>query len=156
MKTGYLFATPPSNWWARWICKILGAKTFHWGMIIEPVGDDWITTESMQKGTSLSRLWGRRGYIYEIKGLKVKPKQIYEIHSAYGECPYDYGVYFRSAIWWLLKHYFNKILPVTKDKAFHCQEWVCLLACELGAKIIPDTEYPMCTNLENSPYLEEI
>jgi len=29
-----------------------------------------------------------------------------------------------------------------------------LIAYELGVKVIPDDEYPMCTNLENSPYLE--
>jgi len=156
LKPGYLFATPPSRWFEKWIAKILKAKTWHWGMLIEPVDGDWITTESMQKGTALFRLYGREVSFYKIKGLDVTPKQIYEIHSAYGECPYDYGVYLRTAIWWLLKHYFNKVVPITKDRAYHCEEWVCLLAVELGGKIIEDDEYPTPDLLENSPYLEEL
>jgi hypothetical protein len=156
MKSGYLFATPPGQWWAKWICRILGARTFHWGMVVQKTsGGDWITTESIGKGTALSRLWGREIYLYRVKGLEeVKPKQIYEIHSAYGECHYDIEVYIHTAIWWLLRHYLGVIIPIVRDKKFHCQEWVCLLACELGVKIIPDDEYPICTNLENSPYLE--
>jgi hypothetical protein len=156
LRTGYLCAEAPGSCWAKWICRILGATTFHWFMLVEPTGEDWITTESIQKGTSLSRLGWRKVRVFKIKGLEVTPKQIYEVHSAYGECPYDYGVYFRTAVWWLLKHYFNKIIPITKDKAFHCEEWVCLLAVELGAKIIEDNEYPTPELLENSPYLEEI
>jgi hypothetical protein len=155
METGYLFATPPEQWWAKWICKILKAKTFHWGMIVQKTSSgDWITTESMGKGTALFRLWGRKVYVYKIKGLKTTPKKIYEIHSAYGDAPYDFGVYIHTAIWWLLRHYLGVVIPVVRDRKFHCQEWICLLACELVVKIIPDDEYPICINLEHSPYLK--
>jgi hypothetical protein len=152
-----LFATPPGPWWAKLICRILGAKTFHWGCLVEKTANrDWITSESIGKGTALSRLGDRQAYFYLVKNVKATPKKIYEIHSAYGECPYDYGVYFHTAMWWLLRHYLGVVIPVIKDSKFHCQEWVCLIAIELGGKIIEDGEYPVCTNLENSPYLEEV
>lgn len=155
LHAGYLAATPPGAWWARWICRILKAKTFHWFMLVGPDGNDWITSESIGKGTTISRLGGRKAFIYKIKELYlVAPMRIVGIHSEYGEWPYDWQVIFRTAIWWLFKHYLGKVIPVIHDKAVNCQEWVVLLATELGVKIIPDDQYPMCTNLENSPHLE--
>lgn len=150
-------ATPPGTWWAKRICKILGARTFHWGMLVMPDGDDWVTSESTGKGTTISRLSDRKAFIYRIKGLPpVDPAKIIAIHSAYGEWRYDWEVIFRTGIWWLCRHYLGKILPVVRDKKVNCQEWVVLLATELGVKIIPDNEYPMCTNLEKSEYLEYV
>jgi hypothetical protein len=77
-----------------------------------------------------------------------------QIHAKYGDYPYDWDVMLQTGIWWLAKHYLGKVIPIVKDKEVNCQEWVTLLASELGVKIIPDDEYPMCTNLENSPHLE--
>jgi hypothetical protein len=155
LKPGYLFGTPPGTWWEKRICQIIGAKTFHWGMIVLFDGEDWVTSESIGKGTAISRLGGRRAFIYKIKKLsEVNPARIISIHSAYGEWRYDWEVALLTALWWLFKHYLGVILPVIRDDKVNCQEWVCLLATELGVKIIPDDEYPMCTNLENSPYLE--
>lgn len=156
MKPGDLFATLPDRWYEKWICRILKAHTWHWGMIIKKDADGWIITESLAKGVALTRLDYPDYYIYHIKGLKrVSPNKLISVISHYGACPYDWDVYFHTAIWWLAKHYFGKLLPRHHDKEFHCQEWVCLLASELGARIIPDDEYPMCVNLERSPYLEE-
>jgi len=157
MKTGYLFAIPPGQWWAKWICKILDAKTFHWGMLVKEDKDGWIITESTQSGVALTRFVYPEYFLYQIKELKpISSDRLISIISYYGDCPYDWKVYFQSAIWWLLKHYLGKVIPVVKDREYHCQEWICLLACELGVKLIPDDEYPMCKNLEESPFLEEI
>lgn len=154
IRVGNLFATPPGSWWSKLVCRLLGAKTFHWGMIIDGDEDGWQITESIGKGVALTRLTYPWAYIYRIKGLEVRSQQIIKIHSHYGEWRYDWDVPVKTAIWWLAKHYFGKIIPRYHDKEVNCQEWVALLASELGVKIIPDDVYPMCTNLENSPHLE--
>lgn len=156
MKTGDLFATSPGSWWAKWLCSIIGAKTFHWGMLVMEDTDGWIITESISKGVALTRLDYGEVYFYRIKELdEVTPSRLLSLISHYGTYRYDWDVAFKTALWWLLKHYFGIVIPRWHDKEVNCQEWVTLLACELGIKIIPDNEYPMCTNLENSPYLEE-
>jgi hypothetical protein len=155
IKTADLFATPPNTWWERWICQILGARTFHWGMFVAKDDRGWIITESIPKGTTLTRFTYPNAYIYRIKGIgKIDPMRIISIHADYGELPYDWQVAFWTAIWWLCKHYLGIVIRVIKDSAVNCQEWVCLLAYELGVKLIPDDEYPDCLNLENSQYLE--
>lgn len=154
IKPGDLFATPPGSWWARKLCKLIGAKTFHWGMFVNEDGDSWITTESKGKGTTITRFAYPCAYIYRVKGVRISPKRIISIHSYYGEWKYDWDVPLKTALWWFLKHYIGVIIPRYKDKEVNCQEWVCLLASELGVKIIPDNEYPMCANLEHSPFLE--
>jgi len=159
IKPGDLFATPPNGWLSKMICKRLGAKTFHWGIILaECENKDFITSESTsKKGTSVSRLAGRKARIYRLMGIYgVTPLHLVAIHSEYGELPYDWQVGFWTGLWWLLKSYFKVILPVRKDNKVNCQEWVCLVANELGVHLTPDDEYPICTNLENSPYLQDM
>jgi hypothetical protein len=124
-------------------------------MLVMPDGEDWVTSESIGKGTTISRLGDRKAFIYRIKGLRrVDPKRIIAIHSAYGEWRYDWEVIFLTGLWWLFRYSLGVILPVVRDNKVNCQEWVCLLTTELGVKIIPNDEYPMCTNLERSPYLK--
>lgn len=160
IKPADLFGTEPRNWWQKWLCSLIGAKTFHWGAFVMNVGNpdnmrDWVTSESKAKGTSLSRFIYEHALVYRIHALEnVELEQLIAIHSEYGDLPYDWIVGFRTAIWWIAKHYLGKIIRVIHDKPVNCQEWVVLFASELGHKIIPDNEYPMCTNLENSPLLE--
>jgi hypothetical protein len=157
IKTADLFATPPNTWWGKWICRIIGTKTFHWGMFIAENDRGWVITESIGKGVALTRFDYPRAYIYRIKGIReVDCRWLVSIVADYGAYPYDWEVAFRTAIWWLVKHYLGKAIPIIKDEAVNCQEWVVLIAYELGVRLIPDNEYPMCTNLENSPYLEEL
>jgi hypothetical protein len=157
LRAADLFATPPSVWWERWLCKIIGAKTFHWGMFIAEDDGSWVITESIEKGVALTRFFYPRAYVYRIRGVDcVSWKRLVSLVADYGDYPYDWLVPLRTGVWWLLKHYFNKVVPVLHDKEVNCQEWVALLACELGVKIIPDNAYPMCTNLESSPYLEYV
>jgi hypothetical protein len=115
----------------------------------------WIITESIGKGTALTRFTYPKAYIYHIKDIgEIDWRRPISIHAEYGELPYDWQVAFRTAIWWLFKHYLGTVIPVIKDEAVNCQEWVVLIAYELGVRLIPDDEYPICTNLENSKYLE--
>jgi hypothetical protein len=163
----YLFAMPPSSWIERWLCRLIDAKTIHWGMIISTVDYrhvDYIVSESVPKGTIISRLGNRHSYIYEIKGMPdINPMEIVNIHSEYGEWPYDWAVGLWTAIWWISRHLLSSVLfPIIKDKTVNCQEWIVLLASELGSmhgvdiKLIPDDEYPMCVNLEHSKYLHYV
>jgi len=155
IKSGDLFATPPKGWLEKRLCGIIGAKTYHWGMLIAEDDKGWVITESIGKGVALTRFDYPEAYIYRIKDIgEVNWKRLISIVADYGAYPYDWEVVLRTAIWWLVKHYLGKILPIIKDKKVNCQEWVVLIAYELGVKIIPDDEYPCCENLENSPYLE--
>jgi len=154
LRPGDLFAIPPGGWLARQLCRIIGAKTFHWGMFVDHDSEEWIITESIGKGVAITRFSYPRAYIYRIKGVEVKAKDVISVHSHYGEWRYDWDVPLKTALWWLLKHYFGKVIPRWRDKEVNCQEWVCLLAIELGVRVIPEDEYPMCVNLEHSPNLE--
>ena len=162
IKTADLFATPPNTWWERWICHVLSkmtgrkVKTIHWGMFVAKDDRGWIITESIGKGTALTRFAYPKAYVYRIKDIgRVTPRRVIGVHATYGELPYDWGTtIFWTGLWWLLKHYLGIVIRVIHDKAMNCQEWVVLIAYELGVKLIPDDEYPMCANLENSKYLE--
>lgn len=153
----YLFGVPPKAWWTRWMCSIMGSDTFHWGLLIKPDKGDYITSESQGKGTTISRLDGRQVRFYRVKGVRVNTSKLISIHSEYGELPYSWDTNLRTAIWFIAKHYFHKILPVVKDTDdVNCVSWVCLVANELGVKLIPDDEYATPAALENSNRLEYI
>jgi len=155
IKTADLFALPPGNWWARWVCRVIGARTFHWGMFITRDDRGWVITESTGKGVALTRFNYSRAYVYRIKDTgDIRWEKLIGIVADYGNYPYDWDVAFETAIWWLLKHYLGKLIPRWYDKEVNCQEWVVQIADELGIKLIPDDEYPMCTNLENSSFLQ--
>lgn len=157
IKTADLFGLPPSSGWEKWLCSIVGAKTFHWGLFISSDIKGWVITESIGKGVALTRFDYPQARIYRIKNLPpVDWRQLISIVATYGTYSYDWEVAFRTAIWWLFKHYLGKALLVLHDKQVNCQEWVVLIANELGVKIIPDDQYPDCVNLENSTYLEYI
>jgi len=155
IKTADLFATPPHGWLETKLASVIGASTWHWGMMISSDDKGWVITESIGKGVALTRFTYPQSRIYRIKGIgEVSWKRLISIVADYGDAPYDFTVAFRTAIWWLLKHYLGKVIPVVHDKALNCQELVVLLGCALGVKIVPDDQYPMCTNLENSPLLQ--
>jgi len=154
IKPGYLGATPPNKWYEKLICKAIQAKTWHWLLFIRKDSKGWIITESINKGVALTRCDYPKIRIYKIKGLEVTPKRLIGLVADYGAYPYDYDVYFSSALWWLFKHFLKKPFPRWHDEQVHCQEWVCLLAYELGHPIIGQDQYPMCSNLENSDKLE--
>ena len=158
LQNAYLFGIPPTSWISRLACRIVGAKTFHWGMIILKDEDGYITSESLSKGTSVSRFIYPEAYIYRIKDLQNVPttNTLLSYHSWGGDAVYDTAVNVWSGIWFILKHYFKKAIPIIHNNKYNCQEWVVYMAAMLGVKIIPDDEYPYCLNLENSNYLEYV
>ena len=155
---GDLFGIPPHGFVATIICKILHSRTFHWGVIIGRDKDGYITSESLGKGTSVSRFVYPKAYIYRIKALKHEPEtyRLVSFHSWQGDKGYDMQVNFLTGVWFILKHYLKIVIPVVKNHTFNCQEWIIYLASCLGCKIISDIEYPYCVNIERSPMLEYI
>lgn len=154
IRPGDLFATPPSSWWGELICKIIKARTFHWGCFLMRDDDGWVITESIGKGVAVTRFNYRDALIYRIKKLRVSFVDVLSTASYYGSWRYDWDVAFKTATWWLLKHYLGKLIPRYRDKEVNCQEYVCLLARKMGFAIIEKGEYPMSINLENSTALE--
>ena len=158
IKNGDLAGIPPSGFLAKLVCRIVKAHTFHWLMIIGKDKDGYITSESLGKGTSVSRFVYPKAYIYRIKSLKHEPEtyRLISFHSWQGDKGYDMQVNFLAGIWFILKHYLKIIIPVVKNHTFNCQEWVIYLSYCLGSKVIREAEYPYCRNLEKSEYLEYI
>ncbi len=157
-RNGDLFGIPPQNKFERFLCRIIKAHTFHWGMIIGQDKDGWITSESIGKGTAISRFAYPRAYIYRIKGLKHEPEtyRLVSFHSWIGDAGYDMEVNFRTGIWFLLKHYLKIVLPIIRNNKFNCQEHTVYMSSCLGQQIISEAEYPYCRNLEQSKILEFI
>jgi hypothetical protein len=156
LKPACLFGIPPHGWWETEACQIMKSTTFHWGMIVMPDLDGWICTESISKGVALTRFDYPMAAIYRIKGLDgIVPYDIIRIISKYGDYPYDFGVNFWTAAWYLAKHYLGKVLPVIKNQKFNCVEWVNILAVELGSdSLVPECDYLMPAGLEHSNKLE--
>lgn len=156
IRNGDLAGIPPSEWLAKLICKILKARTFHWLMVIGSDKDGYITSESLGKGTAVSRFVYPIAHIYRIRKLRHEPEtsRLLSFHSWRGEAVYDMQVNFLATLWFLLKHYLKIVIPVIKNHTYNCQEWVIYLASCLGVKLIPEDQYPYCINLENSPMLE--
>ncbi len=156
LRNGDLFGVPPHGLIPELVCKILKVKTFHWGMILRRDKDGYITSESLGKGTSVSRLVYPSVYVYRIKTLKHEPEtyRLLSFHSWQGAKSYDMQVNILSGVWFLLKHYLKIAIPVIKNHTFNCQEWVVYLASCLGVKVIDEKDYPYCRNLERSKELE--
>ena len=158
LRNGDLAGIPPTSWYSKLLCNILQSKTFHWCMIIGKDRDGYICSESLGKGTSVTRFVYPKAYIYRIKKLKHEPEtyKLVSFHSWRGEASYDYVVNYLTAIWFLFKHYLKLVLPVVKNHKFNCQEWVVYMAYCLGVEIISEAEYPYCINLEKSSELEHL
>ena len=156
LRNGDIAGIPPSGWLPKLVCKILKAHTFHFCMIIGNDKDGYITSESLGKGTSVSRFTYPCAHIYRIRKLRHEPEmyRLISFHSWRGEAVYDMQVNFLSGVWFLLKHYLKIVIPVIKNHTYNCQEWVIYLAFCLGIRIIPENEYPYCKNLEKSEALE--
>jgi hypothetical protein len=156
LKNGDLFGIPPSGFLATTVCKILHARTFHWGMVISKDKDGYICSESIGKGTAVTRFVYPKAYIYRIKKLKHEPDmyRLISFHSQRGEAIYDMQVNYLTGIWFILKHYFKIVIPIISNHTFNCQEWVCYMASCLRCKIIESDQYPYSKNIEESEFLE--
>jgi hypothetical protein len=166
LRPAYLFETPAKGPLEKWCCRLMGAGGFHWGMLVIPDLEGWICTESIGKGTAVTRFEYPIAFIYRIKSLDLAdPKAIISAHSKYGDFSYGWADNFRTALWWLTRHYLHKItryIPdnlhlnfLKVDKNVNCVRWVNMLAVELGSKsLVPENEYETPASLEQSPLLE--
>lgn len=154
---GDLFGQPPTRWYERWACKLQGSKTFHWGWFVAPTTNDWATSEAIGTGVDITRLAERPVYVYRIrKSLPLEISTAVEIHSRYGDLPYSWEANIWTAIWFISKWYFGKVLPIKKDIGFNCVGWVVCYAAERGYDILPADEPASSIGLEKSPCLEYI
>ncbi len=156
LKRGDLAGMPPNGWLPKLVCKILKARTFHWCIIVGKDKGGYILSESLGKGTAITRFVYPMAYIYRIKKLRYEPDEyrLISYHSWHGEALYDMPANILTGIWFLLKHYLKIVIPVIRNHTYNCQEHVVYMATMLGAKIIPADEYPYCKNLEKSEALE--
>lgn len=158
LRNGDLAGIPPSSFLTKLICKVLGAHTFHFCMVIGKDKDGYICSESIGKGVVITRFAYENAYIYRIKRLYHEPEtsRLVSIHSWQGEADYDNVGNFMTGVWFICKHFLKKAIPYIKNNKFNCQEWVIYLASSLGMTVIPETERPYCINLEKSECLEFI
>jgi hypothetical protein len=176
LRPGDLFETPPSAWHTKEIARLQGARGFHWGMIISP--ENLIATESIEKGTAITRYEYQQAYIYRIKALNnVSTDDILNAIAYYGRSTYGMGENFDTAFKYLVAYWLPQYpwegpplpswapgwpgLPEV-DKSFtkplnapvNCIQYITLIAQKLGYVILPEGQLVVEVNLENSPYLE--
>ncbi len=163
LRPGDYAGMPPSTWWEKWICHAEGCKTFHWIWMVRPVNEngkriDFITSESIEKGTALTRLDGRKVMIWRLKGDPIiNPDDIIDIHAEFGNLPYSMGMNIWSGIWYLAKHYFGKVIPFIKFEGVNCLYWVDLGSLHMGIDLVPgDPDYIMQLDLEQSSLLQYV
>ena len=90
LRPGDLFENPPGVWWTQEITRLQGAQGFHWGMFVDPV--DLIATESIGKGTAITRYNYARSFIYRIKDLPTPTvDQVINAVADYGRSTYNMG-----------------------------------------------------------------
>ena len=163
LKPGYYGGMPPGNWWERWLCHAEGCKTFHWMWLVRTVYEegmlvDFISSESISKGTSITRVENRKMMVWRIIGdPAIDADDMFDIHSNFGGSRYSWGMSIWSGVWYLAKHYFQKVVPFIKFKGVNCLYWVDIASLLLGYDLVPgDPEYIMQVDLENSPTLEYV
>lgn len=176
LQPGDLFANRPVDWLTRYLVQLEGAKTFHWGMFVSP--PEFIITESIQKGTAITRYNYPFSYIYRIKDLQnVSVDDILNAIADYGRSTYNMGenfvTGFNYAVNYWLPQYPWEGPPVPSwlpgwpgspvvDKGFtkplnasvNCIQYITLIAQRLGYNILPMWQLVIQKTLENSPYLE--
>ncbi len=150
--------------------KIIGAVTYHWGMVGEELvvltgaDSDYSVFDSTSKGITahlLSEYQNRHMRVYrprmepgEQEGLK---DLILKRYYYYGDQHYDYGGVAMVALWCLLRKLGLKVEWFVHDSSrFWCLEFNEIVLRDLWRPLVPITEPPYPTNMENSPLLEKI
>lgn len=161
IKPFYFAGVPPVGRLQNILCKIMDAKTFHWLVFVKPIKDengkmiDWVTSETIDTGTDITRLAGRHVRAYRIKSDPVvDPLELIDIHSEYGALPYNMGLNILTGTWFIATHYLHKAFPVIKPKSFNCVTWVDIIAGLKGFELVPDNQYVTEKALEESPLIE--
>jgi len=162
IKPGDLFGVPPNGGFQRWCCDLEDCITFHWGFFVTPIPlspvtpTDWVVSESILKGVAITRLDRRNVYVYRIKRVTaIDPSELIQFHSIYGSTLYNWQADFRTATWFIARHYLGKVLPViNKGNGYNCIEWDVLMAQYLGYTLCPSNQYVTEETLENNPFLD--
>ena len=178
LQPGDLFGNPPGVWYTKEICRLQGSQTFHWGLWISP--PDRVITESIGKGTAITRYDYAQSYIYRIKALQnVSVQDILNAIADYGRSTYGMSENLSTVYRYLLDYWLPQypwegppvpsFLPgwpsswaTPTDYSFskpfntpvNCIEYVTLIAERLGYEILPPGEIVVEKNLENSPLLD--
>lgn len=150
--------------------KIIGAVTYHWGMVGERVVDDSMSAgdysvfDSTSKGITahlLSEYQSRHMRVYRPRmepGVHVALKDhIMKRYYYYGDQHYDYKGVAMVALWCLLRKLGLKVEWWVHDSnKFWCLEFNEVVLRDLWKPLVPITEPPYPTNMENSSILEKI
>ena len=150
--------------------KIIGAVSFHWGMVGEKMADDtssigdYSVFDSTSKGITAHLLSE-----YQCRHMRVyRPKMEQEVYERlksniikryyyYGDQRYDYKGVAMVALWCLLRKLgFGVEWWEHNSSRFWCLEFNEIVLRDLWKPIVPISEPPYPTNMENSPMLTKI
>ena len=170
LKTGDNLAFKAEGTLQEWQAKLIGAVTYHWGMVGERQVDDeystgdWSIFDSTSKGITahlLSEYAHRHMRVYRprltpAEQRRLKPR-ILKMYLYYGDQKYDYSGVFMVAVWWLLRKMGFKIeWFVHNSNKFWCLEFNETVLRRLGFPLVPASEPPYPCNMERSDKLELI
>lgn len=151
--------------------KIIGAESYHWGLVGERVFDNYVSVgdysvfDSTTKGVTahlLSEYQTRHMKIYRPKlepgVLDSLKRDILKRCYYYGTDRYDWRGLFMVALWCLIR----KVKPNVEWWEHNSNKLWCLEFNEvilrplIPTPLVPASEPPYPTNMENSPHLELI
>ena len=166
LKVGDCLAFESTGW--QKIVKLIGARSFHWGMIGGPLQDDSISEgdysifDSTSKGITahlLSEYRARGMRVYRIRIEDDYHKELAPLlmkrYFYYGDQRYDWFGVLAVATWLLLRKLgFNVEWWVHDSNRFWCLEFNELVWRDLGYPLVPENEPPHPGNMERSPALK--
>lgn len=150
--------------------KIIGAVSYHWGMVGEKVVDDYVSVgdysifDSTSKGITahlLSEYQYRHMRIYRPRMEPDEQERLKDLimkrYYYYGDKHYDYRGVVMVALWCLLRKLGLDVEWWAHNSGqFWCLEFNEKVLSDLWKSLVPTTEPPYPTNMENSPLLEMI
>jgi len=150
--------------------KIIGAVTYHWGMVGERLMDDPVSAgdysvfDSTSKGITahlLSEYQTRHMRVYRPRMEPGDQERLKELilkrYYYYGDQRYDYKGVVMVALWCLLRKLGFKVEWWEHDSSkFWCLEFNEIVLRDIWRPLVPITEPPYPTNMENSRFLEKI
>lgn len=156
--------------WQKPAVKVIGAKTFHWALVGERVIDDEISigdysiADSISKGITRHLLSEYRHRNMRVYRPKLPPghqdifaRNIVKLFDYYGDQCFDTKGVLMVAVWCLLRKLGLQVeWWEHNSRRFWCLEFVEIVWRDLGYPLVPVSEPPYPTNMENSPMLELI
>ena len=149
--------------WQRPVIAVIGAKTWHWAFVGEPLVDnelsqgDWSVEDSTSKGTTshlLSEYQYRHMRIYrpELSDGQQESEARYLLKwcKYYGVCKYDMAGVFHLALWCILRKLGIKVKWWERNDRFWCLEYLDQVNRDLDHQVVPDDEPAYPTNFERN------